>query len=468
MPLSNVMRKYFGTKEFYKMVAALALPLILQNAVSTFVNLLDNLMVGRLGTEAISGVSIVNQILFVYNLCLFGGTGGASIFGAQFHGRGEEEGVRHALRFNLWLGVGFTALACALLVAMPETLINAFLHDANSPEAIALTLAEGKKYLRVMLLGLLPFGVTNAYVSILRVTGDNALPMRASVTAIFVNLVFNYLLIYGKLGFPAMGVTGAAIATVLSRYVELALILLGTHGKKEPPALVRGLYRTLRIPGALAGDIVRRGLPLLVNEMFWSLGMTMLTQCYSYRGLDAVAAINICNTVSNLFNTVLFTMGNVVGIMLGNLLGAEEYDRARETCSRLIVLSVGACLVMGAGLFAAAGWTPRLYNTTPAIMTLATGLMRVHAVLMPMGAVVNCSYWSLRAGGKTYVTMLFDSVFTWVVMVPIAWLLIHRTDLDLLRVFLAVNLADVIKLVIGLTLLHRGVWLQNLVSDKAV
>ena len=462
------MKKLIGTKDFYKLVAALALPLLLQNAVSTFVNLLDNLMVGRLGTEAMSGVSIVNQVIFVYNLCLFGGTGGASIFGAQFHGRGEEEGVRHTLRFNLWLGVIFTALATALLAVMPDTLINAFLHDADSPEALAVTLSEGRKYLAVMLFGLPAFAVTTAYVSILRVTGDNDLPMRASIAAILVNLVFNWLLIYGKLGFPAMGVTGAAAATVLSRYVELFLILLGTHGKKEPPALVRGLYSTLRIPASLCGDIIRRGLPLLINEMFWSLGMTMLTQCYSYRGLDAVAAINICNTVGNLFNTVLFTMGNVVGIMLGNLLGAEEFDRARDTCRKLMALSVAACLVMGAGLFAAAGWTPRLYKTSPAIMALATGLMRVHAALMPMAALVNCSYWTLRAGGKTYVTMLFDSVFTWVVSVPVAWALIHLTGLDLLRVFLLVNLADVIKLVIGMILIHKGVWLQNLVADQTV
>ena len=462
------MKKYIGTREFYKMVAALALPLLLQNAISTFVNLLDNLMVGRLGTEAMSGVSIVNQIIFVYNLCLFGGTGGAGIFGAQFHGCGEHEGVRHTLRFNLWLSVGFTALAMALLAAMPDTLISAFLHDEGNGAALALTLSEGKKYLAVMLLGLPAFGVTTAYVSILRVTGDNELPMRASVAAIFVNLVFNYLLIYGKLGFPAMGVTGAAAATVLSRYVELGLILLGTHGKKEPPDLVRGLYKTLRIPGALMKDIIVRGLPLLFNEMFWSLGMTMLTQCYSYRGLGAVAAINICNTVGNLFNTVLFTMGNVVGIMLGNLLGAEQYDRARAACRQLIALSVAACLVMGAGLFAVAGWTPRLYRTSEEIRTLATGLMRVHAALMPMMAIVNCSYWTLRAGGKTYITMLFDSVFTWVVSVPIAWTLIHRTTLGLLPVFLLVNLADFIKIVIGMILLRRGVWLQNLVADKNV
>ncbi len=461
------MRKLIGTKEFYIRVAALALPLLLQNAVSTFVNLLDNLMVGRLGTEAMSGVSIVNQILFVYNLCLFGGTGGAGIFGAQFHGRGDHKGVRSTFRFNFMLCMGFTAVALGLLALMPETLIGAFLHGSDSAGDLTRTMLQGKRYLYIMLAGLPAFALTNAYVSILRVTGDNRLPMRASITAIFVNLVFNWILIYGKLGFPALGVVGAAIATALSRYVELAVILLGTHAKKEPPAFLRGAYESLRIPGPLAKDIIRRGLPLLCNEMFWSMGMTMLTQCYSYRGLEAIAALNISNTVGHLFMTVMFTLGNVVGIVLGNLLGAEEYDHAREACPQLLALGFAACSVMGLGLFLAAPFAPRLYNTSPEIMRMATGLMRISAVFMPAAAVTNCAYWALRAGGRTYITMAFDSVFTWVVAVPIAWTLIHLTSLGLLQVNAAVNAAELIKLCIGLFLLHKGVWVNNIVADKA-
>ncbi len=234
------MKKLIGTKEFYKTVAVLALPLLLQNAVSTFVNLLDNLMVGRIGTESMSGVSIVNQLLFVFALCIFGGTGGAGIFGAQFYGKGDQEGLRHTLRFNLVLTVSFTALACAALALFHDFFIGAFLHETESAGDLALTLSEGRAYLRLMLWGLPGFALTNAYVGTLRVTGNNRLPMRASLAAIAVNLVFNYILIYGKLGMPALGVRGAAIATVLSRYVELFLILRGTHGQKEPPAYIRG------------------------------------------------------------------------------------------------------------------------------------------------------------------------------------------------------------------------------------
>lgn len=459
-------KKYIGNKEFYKLILTLALPLLLQNLVSTFVNLLDNVMVGRIGTESMSGVSIVNQIIFVYNLCLFGGTGGAGIFGAQFFGKGDHKGVGMTLRFNLLLVAGFTVLAVTLLTLIPDTLIGAFLHDTGTGGDLLKTLEEGRIYLRVMLWGLPAFALTTAYVSILRVTGDNGLPMRASVTAILVNLVFNWLLIYGKLGFPRLGVEGAAIATVLSRYVELGLILLGTHGKKSKPQFLQGLYREFHIPAGLVCSIIRRGLPLLVNEMFWSLGMTMLTQCYSWRGLEAVAALNINSVVLNLFNTVLFTMGNVVGIVIGNLLGAEEYDRARDYCPKLIFLSTVACAAAGALLVAASPIVPALYNTTDSVKHLASQLMRVCGCMLPLHAIVNCSYWTLRAGGKTYITMLFDSVFCWVVAVPIAWCLIHLTQLPLLTVYICVSLADIIKAVIGGILIRKGIWVNNIVANE--
>ena len=460
------MKRYIGNREFYKLIAALALPLLLQNAISTFVSLLDNLMVGRIGTESMSGVSIVNQLLFVYNLCLFGGVGGAGIFGAQFYGRGNAKGVRYTLRFNILLCLGFTALAIGVFSLLPDTLIGAFLHESGTDGDLALTLSEGRIYLSVMLWGLPAFAMTNAYVSILRVTGDNRLPMRASIAAIFVNLVFNYFLIYGKCGFPMLGVRGAAIATVLSRYVEFALIAVGTHGKKQPKEFIRGLYNGFSIPTKLAGKIARKGLPLLVNEMFWSLGMTMLTQCYSYRGLNAIAALNINSTMLNLFNTVIFTMGNTVGIVIGNLLGAEDFDRARDYCPKLAALSCTASAAVGAVMFLIAPLAPRLYNTSEEIMALAASLMRVAACFLPVHAITNASYWTIRAGGRTYITMLSDSAFTWVISVPIAWVLIHVTALPLVETYICVNLAELIKMTIGIILIRRGIWVRNIISDE--
>lgn len=460
------MKKFIGDKEFYKLVLALALPLLLQNAITTFVNLLDNLMVGRIGTESMSGVAIVNQILFVYNLCLFGGTGGASIFGAQFFGRGDHKGVRYALRFNLVLCAFFSLIAIMLLLSANERLIGAFLHGSNTAGSLELTMSEGQKYLRVMLIGLPPFAMSNAYVSLLRVTGDNNLPMRASIAAILVNLFGNWVLIYGNLGMPSLGVTGAAIATVLSRYVEFGLILLGTHAKKNKPEFLRGLYKNFGIPAGLMGQIAKRGAPLLCNEFLWSLSMTMLNLCYSFRGLEAVAALNINSTVANFFNTVIFTMGNVVGIVLGNLLGAEEFDKARSYCPKLTALSCFASAIMGSVMILTAPLMPRFYNTSPEIMHLAASLIRVFGCMLPFHAIMNASYWTLRAGGRTYLTMLFDSVYCWIAAIPVAWCLMHLTDMPLVPAYIITNAAEGTKAILGIILVRRGIWVNNVISKS--
>ncbi len=460
------MKKLVGDRAFYRLVLTLALPLLAQNAISTFVSLLDNLMVGQIGTEQMSGVSIVNQLLFVYNLCLFGGVSGAGIFGAQFRGREDWAGVRHTLRFNLLLVVAVTLAAGAVLYAWQDALIGAFLHSVGGDGDLNATLGYGRDYLGVMFWGLLPFAVTNAYTGTLRVAGDTRLPMKASALALLLNLGLNWLLIFGKCGFPVLGVRGAAIATVISRWAEAALIVGFTHGRPERYPFAAGLFRSFAIPRALVRDIVVKGLPLMGNELFWSLGQTLLIQCYSLRGLTAVAALNINSVVLNLFNIVLFTMGNCVGIILGNELGAGKNELARADCPKLMALSCSACAAAGALLFAVAPWVPHLYNTTDAVMAAATQLMRVCACLLPVHALTNASYFTLRCGGRTYITVLFDSVFTCVFYVPAAWCLVHLTALPLLPVYALVSCLDLGKAAIGLALVRRGVWVRSLIGKE--
>ena len=458
------MKKLIGNRAFYRSVLVLALPLLLQNAVSSFVNLLDNLMVGQVGTEPMSGVSIVNQLLFVYNLCIFGGMSGAGIYAAQFHGSGDRRGVQSCLRFNLYLAAILTLFGELILSFGGETLISSFLHETDGQGDLALTLLHGKRYLSIMLWGLIPFSITNAYASILRVTGDTKLPMEASVAALLINLGLNWLLIFGKCGFPVLGVAGAAIATVISRYAEAVIILVRVHRRRERYPFAQGLYRTLRIPGGLAKGIASKSLPLMGNELFWSLSQTVLTQCYSYRGLTAVAALNIYSVVANFFNIVMFTMGNCTGIYLGNLLGAGEAERARADAPRMMFLSSSACLVSGALLFAAAPLLPRFYNTGAEVMALSSMLMRVHACFLWIDAITNASYFILRCGGKTMITVLFDCVFSWVFYVPLAYCLIHFTALPLVAVVTCVMSMNIIKATLGIILVRKGVWIRKIVS----
>ncbi len=446
--------------QHYRSTLKLGVPLCIGQIGVILVGFADTLMVGHYGTNDLASVSFVNNLFNLVIIGLLGFSYGITpIIGALFARQKYDEAgaaFRNALIANALFGILLTVvMGCAYF----------FIDRFGQPDEL---LPIIRPYYLVILASIVFVALFNA----MRQFADSLLRpsvgMWILISGNAVNIVFNYLLIYGKLGFPMLGVRGAAIATVLSRYVEFGLILLGTHGKKTPPRFIRGLYRGFAIPGHLAGQIVRKGMPLLVNEMFWSLGMTMLTQCYSYRGLDAIAALNINSTVLNLFNTVIFTMGNTVGIIIGNLLGAEEYDRARNYCPKLAALSCAASAAVGVVMFLVAPYAPRLYNTSHEIMTLAASLMRICALMLPVHAVVNAAYWTIRAGGRTYITMLSDSVFTWVVSVSIAWVLIHKTGLPLVEAYLFVNLADLIKMVIGIVLLRRGIWVRNIVTGEEI
>lgn len=459
--------RMFGDRDFYAQVVAVVVPIIIQNTVSNVVSLLDNVMVGRVGTLQMSAVAIVNQLLFVFNLCIFGGLAGAGIFATQYAGAHDDKGVRDCFRVKWMIALSMLACALVVLIAFPKRLIGMYLAQETAQADAAATLGFGMDYLTVMLWGLLPFGVSQVYASTLREVGETRLPMFASVAAILVNLVFNYFLIFGKCGFPELGVTGAAIATVLSRYVETAVIMVYTHMKSHHFGFIRGAYRSLRVPKPLMISILRRGTPLLVNEFLWSSGMAMLLQCYSVRGLDVVAACNIATTVSNLFKVVFLSMGNAVAIMVGQALGANDIERAKNCTWRLMTLSVGSNLIMATLLALFAPAIPNIYNTEPHVRQIATQLIYVVAVMMPTYSFSHCCYFTLRSGGKTIITFLFDSVFTWCVNVPAAWLLAYKTGLGIVPLYFGVQALEMVKVVVGFVLVKKGVWIHNIVAPVA-
>ena len=464
---ARLRERMFGDRDFYAQVVAVVVPIIIQNTVSNVVSLLDNVMVGRVGTLQMSAVAIVNQLLFVFNLCIFGGLAGAGIFATQYAGAHDDKGVRDCFRVKWMIALSMLACALVVLIAFPKRLIGMYLAQETAQADAAATLGFGMDYLTVMLWGLLPFGVSQVYASTLREVGETRLPMFASVAAILVNLVFNYFLIFGKCGFPELGVTGAAIATVLSRYVETAVIMVYTHMKSHHFGFIRGAYRSLRVPKPLIISILRRGTPLLVNEFLWSSGMAVLLQCYSVRGLDVVAACNIATTVSNLFKVVFLSMGNAVAIMVGQALGANDIERAKNCTWRLMTLSVGSNLIMATFLALFAPAIPNIYNTEPHVRQIATQLIYVVAVMMPAYSFSHCCYFTLRSGGKTIITFLFDSVFTWCVNVPVAWLLAYKTGLGIVPLYFGVQALEMVKVVVGFVLVKKGVWIHNIVAPVA-
>lgn len=458
-------KKFIGNRDFYRRLLAILLPVLIQNVVTNFVSLLDNIMVGRIGTEPMSGVAIVNQLLFVFNLCIFGGLSGAGIFTAQFFGRGDEKGVADTVRIKLYICVLSVAVFGTIFLLFGDPLIRLFLHEGEVGLNLEKTLAFGREYLAVMLLQMIPFALMQVYSSTLRECGETLVPMKAGIAAIFINLGLNYILIFGKLGFPALGVVGAATATVIARFVECAIVVIWAHLHTDEHSYLKGLYRTFRIPAPLIKRVAVKGAPLLMNEVLWSSGMTVLNQCYSVRGLEVVSAINISSTVSNLFFCAFFATGSTIAIMIGQLLGAGELERAVDEDRKLLAFAVALSTVFGALMALLAPVIPKLYNTQEEVRMLATQFLTVVALLMPFHAFTNGSYFTLRSGGRTLITFLFDSAFIWTVNVPVAMILTYATGLKILPIFTAVQCIELIKVVLGVILLKRQGWVNNLVQE---
>lgn len=461
------LKKYFGDRAFYKMVLAISVPIMVQNGISNFVSMLDNIMVGRLGTESMSGVSIVNQFIFIFNLVIFGAASAAGIFTAQYHGYGDVKGERDTFRAKMWISTIVSVVCIALFALFDEPIISLFLHETESEGGdLALTLAEGKRYLAVMLAGLLPFALSNAYASTMRETGKTVVPMVASIVAVLTNFCLNYVLIFGHFGAPALGVAGAAIATVISRFVELAVLVIWGHKHPAAYPFLVGAYRGLTVPGRLMGQIALKGLPLMFNELFWSTAVTLRNQCYSTRGLDVVAAQNIASTIVNVFNVVFISLGSAVAIIIGNLLGAGDLEEARDTDRKLLTFSVLSTVGMAVLLCICSPFFPLLYKTTDAVRELATYMMIASAVIMPVCAFANAAYFTIRAGGNVIITLLFDSVFMWVIVMPISFLLSRYTDIGIRPLYFICQATEVIKVVFGVILIRSGIWLRSLVGEE--
>ncbi|MCR4739258.1 MAG: MATE family efflux transporter [Lachnospiraceae bacterium] len=453
-----------GDRAFYRKVVMVVLPMIVQNTLTNIVSLLDNVMVGQTGTLQMSAVAIVNQLFFVYLLCVVGAIAGSGIYGTQFYGKGDMEGVRITLRFKFVVGLILTVICIGILLLFGRDLIGFYIAKDTSAKDAADTVNYALSYMRIMLIGLFPFSLTLGFAGTMRETGQTVLPMKASMTAMLINFIFNYLLIFGNFGFPKLGVQGAAIATVISRFCELSIIILGTCRKTDKYPFLKGLLSPFVIPKKLVWPILSKTLPLFLNETLWSLAQAVLLQCYSVRGISVIAAINISNTVSQIFNEVFLSIGFSTSIVVGQELGANRLVNARRSAYRMITLSLTSTLIMGTLLYLFAPVIPKIYNTGQDIRQLATSFIRVVSLVMPINALANILYFIIRSGGRTFITFLFDSCFSWCVSVLAAFLLTRFTALPILPIFITVCTLDILKCIIGSIMMQKGIWVRNIVN----
>lgn len=460
--------KFVGTKEFYAGVLAIVIPMIIQNGISNFVNLLDNIMVGSLGTEQMSGVAIVNQFTFVFMLLVFGAVSAAGIFTAQYHGHGDIDGVRHTFRAKLIINTIVGIIGVVVFSIFSEQFISLFLHESDSTGDLALTMECGKEYLKWIIIGLIPFSISQVYASTLRETGNTVVPMIASISAVVTNLILNALLIYGIWFFPELGVAGAAIATTISRFVELTILVVYTHVNSGKCTFIKGAFKNFYIPKELMQKIAVKGLPIMANEFLWSLSVTIRNQSYATRGLDVVAAVNIAFTIINLMNVVFLSLGSSIAIIVGNKLGAGKIEEAKDSAYKLIAFSIFGAACMGLVQVAIAPFFPMIYETSDTVKHLATFVIIASACAVPFNAFAHASYFTLRSGGRVLETFLFDAGYAWIAVIPTAFILANFTELSFKAIFITLLIVEALKCIMGFIIIKREKWAKQLTTREEV
>ena len=463
----NMFKKLIGTKAFYKKVMLLVLPIMLQNGITNLVSMVDNIMVGTIGTEQMSAVAIVNQLMFVFNLAIFGMVSGVGIFTAQYFGKGDNDGIRQSVRLKLVSSIIILAISIIIFIFFGSALINSYLHEGSEPMDLALAFDQAKIYLSIMLIGLVPFVITQVYGSTFREVERPVIPMVASIIAVAVNLAFNYFLIFGTCGFQKLGVAGAAIATVISRFVECIITVSVCHIKRNEFTFIKSLYRNFSIKPELIKRVLPKALPLLANEFCWSLGIALLNNCYAFRGLDVVAATNITSTITNVFLVSIIAFGIAISIIVGGLLGAGKREEALETNVKLTFMSFAISIGLMIILFFTAPYFPLIYNTSNSVRNLAKAFMICYAIYLPFNSLMNSFYFAIRSGGNTVITFLLDSLYMLCITVPFTFILARFTSVSIIPLY-ALSLAiEIFKVILGFFLITNGKWAQNIVDDKS-
>jgi putative MATE family efflux protein len=453
------MNQIIADKKFYRTIISLAGPLVLQQLLTSAVQLVDNFMVGRLGEEAMSSVAIVNQLYFIFMLVIFGIMGGAGVFAAQYYGAKEYDKLKETFRFKLVTASIFAMIAATILSVFSKPIIGIFSDDT-------LIIDGAIQYLNIVRFGFLPWAISVAIGSTFRETGVTKPLFFISLITILTNTILNYFLIFGSFGFPRLGIEGAAIATVIARCLELLLtvILLVNKGVIFNTKL-KDLFK---INGILLKSIIIMTIPLMLNELLWSSGQTIFFYAYSRRGTEALAAMTITSSVSSLVFVFFGGIATAVAVLVGNTLGKNELTLARENAKKLIAFSVMIAIGAGFILFTLSFIIVHIYNVSDAVKHIAQFNIRVQSMLIPIYTFNVCLFFTFRAGGDTKSTFIFDSGFMMLISVPVALLLSFKTNLPVMYMFMIVQLTELPKLTFGLWRYKKGHWIKNLALKEVM
>lgn len=448
---------YFQDKEYFSNIYRIGFPIFIQQLAFAGLNMLGVVFVGQKGEASVAAVGLAGQIAFLLNLIHFGTISGAAMFTAQFWGKGDIPNLKRVLGLCLVLATSFSLIFLFLAQFYPEQILRIYSED----EAV---IALGTDYMRTFSWTFLFFAITFSFAMVMRSTGNVKVPMYVSVAALLLSTFLSYALIFGKFGFPEFGIQGAAIAAVVARALECVTLLTIIYKTKSPVA--GSLKELFDFDLAFVGKVIRPMLPVILNELFWSLGITTYYIIYGRMGTESIAAVNIVASIEQVAFTLFTALGNATSVHVGNRIGAGKEDQAFTFAGRSLVLGVIGGIFMALILQLIKTPVLSLYNVSPAVLENASNILNIISLFMwvkinNMTIVVGI----LRAGGDTKFSMFLDGVIIWIVGVPLTALGAFVFNLPIYLVYLCVMSDEITKWILGIRRYRSRKWINNLANQ---
>lgn len=448
--------EFFKDKEFFRTFLKLAMPIAIQNLMISSLNMVDTIMVGRLGEAQIASVGLSNQVFFLLNLLMFGIVSGSAIFMSQYWGKKDVLNIRRVLGLSLVLSTTAAALFTIACLVVPEWILGLFSRD---PEVIFM----GSQFLRVVSISYIMTAITFCFYFALRSTGQARLPMRVSAMALIINTVLNYVLIFGKLGLPAMGIRGSALGTVIARTFELTLLLTVIYRYDN---VVAGRFKELfDFTRNFINRFLHTTIPVILNECLWSVGVTMYSVVYARMGTGIIASINIASTIERIALVLFIGMGNACAVMVGNQIGANDEKKAYDYAKKFITMGPFIGIFMGMLLIGCSGWVLSAFKVSVSVHDAAARILLVIAIVFPIRIFNNIMIVGvLRSGGDTKFSLIMDTAGVWLIAVPLAFVGGLVLKLPVEWVYVLVVLEEVFKFIFGVWRFLSKKWINNLVN----
>ena len=439
---------------FTKRLLLVALPIMFQNLVASSLHIIDGIMVSGLGTPPYAAVTQMSRFMFLFQLTLFGVVSGSSIFLSQFWGKKDVAGMRSVMSMCLRLTLPLALLFGGVSLFAPRLVVGFFLDPGESAE-------YARQYLMLVAPGMLFTAVDTVYASAMKSSEKTYIPMMAGIAAIVTNTVLNYILIYGKLGLPAMGIRGAAIATLIAGGVSLTVNVSVSYSKRLASAAK--LNQLLALNGAFFRRYLKTIFPVILNESFWALGITVYSSCFGRLGDTAVAAQGIYSTVDQLIFVMIYGLMHGSAIVMGRSIGAGEREEAYLYARRLLFAAVCLGLFMGTVMFSSRFWLVTFFNISKEAQGLAAVFLG-YASFFAWAKAFNCIniVGVLRSGGDTVFSMALDVGSIWCFGVPLVALatFVFRWPVEI--VFLCTAVEEVPKIALGLKRMLSKKWINDL------